>query len=134
MSSTQRVYGSFAPPAWKASWAWSVATLEVPVNSYVLGAEVSETGLFSVLVPGGDASCRVERTVTSLVAEAVKRRVYGWSASRGMSFWPIIESQGFTVPAGMSAHSRPDSTAEGELALLHQGVFTESKVPLSTRS
>jgi hypothetical protein len=51
-----------------------------------------------------------------------------------MSFWPIIESQTLTVPAGTSAHRRPELTVDGVLPLLHHEVLPLSNVPLSTRS
>jgi hypothetical protein len=69
------------------------------------------------------------------VADASKRRVYGWPASTGRSSWPIIESQTFTVPPGIWAHSRPSVTADGVFPLVHQGALTpESKLPFRIRS
>ncbi|MDP4500924.1 hypothetical protein Q9G87_03035 [Nonomuraea sp. G32] len=134
ISSRQSVYGSVAPPIWKVTCPCESETFDVAVYSNVRGVVVS-SGRWSIgVVYGGPASWTVVRMVTSRLAEAVKRRVYGWPSSNGTSFWPIMESHGFVVPAGTSAHNRPDSTRDGVFWLLHQGSLPLSKLPFRRRS
>ncbi len=104
------------------------------MNWKVFGVVVIAAALLRVVVNGAAGSCSTAWIDTSRVAEAVKRRVYGWLTSSGMSFWPIIESQTLTVPAGTSAHRRPEVTVDGVLPLLHHEVLPLSNVPLRTRS
>ena len=136
MLSRHSVYGSVAPPIWKVTWPCASVDGEVAVKVNVCGVRGDVDGLVEHRVPYGAAACC---TTASELDRAgwPTRRTAGCTADRsssGRSSWPIIESHGFTVPAGICAHSRPSTTLAGVFPLVHHGSFPTSKVPFSTRS